>query len=40
MYTAKVEKSHVKVNGGGEVFHRLAEPQAKARKTAQVATHN
>ena len=39
MYAAHIEKDHVKVNGGFQVFQRLAETQGKPRKTPQVCSH-
>ena len=39
MHAAEVEKSHVEVNGGGQMFHRLAEPQAQARKATKMRPH-
>lgn len=39
MYTAEVEKGHAEVNGGGQVFKRLAESQAQARKPTQMRPH-
>src|SRR5258705_5358687 len=39
MYAAEVKKSHVEVNGGGQMFQRFAESQAQARKAAQVRSH-
>jgi hypothetical protein len=36
---AEIEKRHIQVNRSGQVFQRLAESQAKARKAAKVCSH-
>jgi len=39
MYTAEVEKSHVEIHGGAQMFQRLAKAKAQARKAAKVRPH-
>ena len=39
MYTAKIEKGHIQMNSGGQMFERLAETQAQPRKPAKVRPH-
>src|SRR5260370_39934971 len=39
MYAAEVEKDYVQVNGGFQVFQRLAETKTEPRETAQMCPH-
>jgi len=39
MHAAKVEKSHVKIHGGAQVFERLAESETQPREAPQMRPH-
>jgi hypothetical protein len=39
MYTTEVEKGHVQVNSGGQMFERLTESETQPRKTPQMRPH-
>lgn len=36
MYAAEIEKGHIEVHGGDQMFVRLAETEAQARKATQL----
>ena len=39
MHTAEVEKSHIKIHGGTQVFECLAESETQSGKAAKVCSH-
>src|SRR6266403_1704047 len=39
MYAAEIEKSHIEINGGGQMLQRLAESQAQTCEAAQMRSH-
>lgn len=39
MHTAEVEKGHVQMNRGGQMFERLTETETQSRKAAKVRPH-